>query len=68
MLRGAAGGRAAVSGGVGGAGGRLGDRGGAPVQGVAAKCALLVDAGMPPMVGWAVWVIGRRGRMGVRIR
>ena len=25
-------------------------------------------AGMPPRVGWAVWVIGRRGRMGVRIR
>jgi hypothetical protein len=23
---------------------------------------------MPPMVGWAVWVIGRRGRMAVRIR
>jgi hypothetical protein len=24
--------------------------------------------GMQPMVGWVVWVIGRRGRLAVRIR
>ena len=34
--------------------GRLGDRGGAPVRGVAAERCTPGCAGMPPRVGWAV--------------
>jgi hypothetical protein len=51
---GAAGGRAAVAGGVGGVGRRLGDGGGAPVRCVAAECAPLV----------ATLCRGRAGRFG----